>query len=221
MIILILLILVVCILIGVAFFTLFERKLLGYIQLRKGPSKTGVMGLLQPFSDAIKLFSKEHIQPSRANYAPFVLGPIVSFSLAILVWRGIPSFFNLYSFNLCLLFILVCLSINVYGLLARGWSSNSKYALFGALRGVAQTVSYEVSLVLIMLVPTVIVGRLDLKTFFAYQIPLSFICLIPLVAIIFFVSCLAETNRTPFDLAEGESELVSGYNTEYGGGGLH
>nr|AXS65359.1 NADH dehydrogenase subunit 1 [Cucujoidea sp. 7 KM-2017] len=210
----------ILILVGVAFLTLLERKLLGYIQIRKGPNKLGFKGILQPFSDTIKLFTKESVNPFMSNFFIYYFSPILNFFMVLFLWLSMPFYSYFLSFNLSVLFFFSISSMSVYTVMMSGWSSNSNYSLLGSLRAVAQTISYEVSMFLILLSFLVLFETLNFIYFKNFQkfIWLMFLTL-PL-SLMWVVSSLAETNRTPFDFAEGESELVSGFNVEYSSGGF-
>nr|YP_010730144.1 NADH dehydrogenase subunit 1 [Protohermes motuoensis]WEG22777.1 NADH dehydrogenase subunit 1 [Protohermes motuoensis] len=214
------LLMIICVMIGVAFLTLLERKVLGYIQIRKGPNKVGFWGIPQPFCDAIKLFTKEQSFPVMSNYLMYYFSPIISLFLVLVTWMVFPMKWGVWSMNLGVLFFLCCLSLGVYTVMIAGWSSNSNYALLGGLRAVAQTISYEVSLALILMSFVLLISSLSLLDLMKYQSMVWFIFISFPLGMIWFVSCLAETNRTPFDFAEGESELVSGFNVEYSSGGF-
>nr|BDQ43886.1 NADH dehydrogenase subunit 1 [Amynthas tokioensis] len=202
-------------LVAMAFYTLMERKFLGYFHLRKGPNKVGLMGLPQPFSDAIKLFVKEQTKPSPANKSPFMIAPTMGLVLTLMMWAIYPHSHQSFFLQFSVLYFLCVSSMNVYSTFMAGWSSNSKYALLGALRGVAQTISYEVSMSLILLSALVLIMTMDFTKMTSYSwILLMFMPL----TVTWFITNLAETNRTPFDFAEGESELVSGFNVEYSSG---
>nr|YP_006234101.1 NADH dehydrogenase subunit 1 [Extatosoma tiaratum]BAM10928.1 NADH dehydrogenase subunit 1 [Extatosoma tiaratum] len=213
-------ILIIFILVGVAFFTLFERKILGYIQVRSGPNKVGFLGMLQPFSDAIKLFSKENVLPNFSNFIPYYFSPIFNLFLSLFIWVVIPYFSNMFMYSLGLIFFLCCASLNVYSIMIAGWSSNSNYALLGSLRSVAQSISYEISLFLILLSFIILTGSYYLLDFYFFQYYCWYIFMFFPLCLCLFSSFLADTNRTPFDFAEGESELVSGFNIEYSSGGF-
>lgn len=209
--------LLVPLLIGVAYLTYAERKVLAAMQLRKGPNVVGPFGLLQPFADALKMIYKETIIPMGANRVLFLLAPMITFGLAILAWAVIPvnDGWAIANINVGILYLVAISSLGVYGIIIAGWASNSKYAFLGALRSAAQMVSYEVAMGFVIVSVLLCVGSLNLNDIVLAQRNIwFFIPLFPMF-IVFFVSGLAETNRLPFDLPEGESEIVAGFFVEY------
>nr|ABS57255.1 NADH dehydrogenase subunit 1 [Barbastella beijingensis]ABS57256.1 NADH dehydrogenase subunit 1 [Barbastella beijingensis]ABS57257.1 NADH dehydrogenase subunit 1 [Barbastella beijingensis] len=209
---------IIPILLAVAFLILQHRGVLGYMQLRKGPNIVGPYGLLQPIADAVKLFTKEPLEPLTSSPALFITAPTLALTLALIMWSPLPMPYPLMNMNLGVLFMLALSSLAVYTILWSGWASNSKYALIGALRAVAQTISYEVTLAIIILSVLLMNGSFSLPTLITTQKHNWLILPSWPLAMMWFISTLAETNRAPFDLTEGESELVSGFNVEYAGG---
>ena len=204
-------------LIGVAYLTLAERRVIGFMQLRKGPNVVGPFGLFQPFADALKLIAKETILPAGADKVVFLIAPMLTFVLALVAWAVIPfgEGMVLADINVGILYLFAVSSLGVYGVIMAGWASNSKYAFLGALRSAAQMVSYEVSMGLVIINVLLCVGSLNLTAIVEAQRNMWFFLPLFPMFIVFFISTLAETNRAPFDLPEGESELVAGYFVEY------
>lgn len=204
-------------LIAVAYLTLAERRVIGFMQLRRGPNVVGPFGMFQPFADALKLMAKETILPAGANKVVFLLAPMLTFILSLVAWAVIPFDEGLViaDINVGILYLFAVSSLGVYGVIMAGWASNSKYAFLGALRSAAQMVSYEVSMGLVIITVLLCAGSLNLSEIVEAQRGMWFALPLLPMFVVFFISTLAETNRAPFDLPEGESELVAGYFVEY------
>nr|YP_010411520.1 NADH dehydrogenase subunit 1 [Euurobracon yokahamae]UJJ81895.1 NADH dehydrogenase subunit 1 [Euurobracon yokahamae] len=205
----------IMVLISVAFLTLFERKFLGFTHYRKGPNKISFLGFLQPFSDAMKLLTKEFFYPMKSNYYYYFMSPLIMFILIMMIWLIYPFKMNLFNWKLNTLYFLCMLSLSVYGLMLSGWSSNSSFSLLGSIRSIAQSISYEVIFSIALILCLILINSLNIYYLNFLQKYIWLIFMLWPLSMILFISILAEINRTPFDLSEGESELVSGFNTEY------
>nr|YP_010016421.1 NADH dehydrogenase subunit 1 [Mukaria splendida]QOI73927.1 NADH dehydrogenase subunit 1 [Mukaria splendida] len=214
------LVLLICVLASVGFFTLLERKVLGYIHFRKGPTKLGYMGLLQPFSDGMKLFLKEQFFPLNSNFFIYMVCPVFSFIQSLFMWVLFPYYLNCLEMNFGLIFFLCCSSLSIYSMMVCGWSSNSLYSMLGCIRSISQAISYEVSLSLLLLLFFMLIDSYNFLYFNLFQYSIWFVMISFPLFFCWLSFCMAESNRTPFDFSEGESELVSGFNVEYGGGGF-
>jgi NADH-quinone oxidoreductase subunit H len=216
------LMMIVALLLSVAYLTYLERKVIGYIQLRIGPNRVGWFGLMQPIADVLKLLNKEIIIPSASNKFLFIVAPIISIGTALAAWAAIPldKKFVLANINAGVLYVFALSSLGVYGVLIAGWASNSKYALFGALRAAAQTISYEIAMGFSLIGVMMAAGSLNFQAIISAQAGgfwhWYWLPLLPLF-IVYWISGVAETNRAPFDVAEGESEIVAGFHVEYSG----
>jgi len=211
------LVIIVPLLVAVAYLTFAERKVLAAAQLRKGPNVVGPFGLFQPLADGLKLLMKETVIPTGANRGVFIAAPILTFVLSLIAWAVIPFDRGvvLANINVGILYLFAVSSLGVYGIIMAGWSSNSKYAFLGALRAAAQMVSYEVSMGFVIVTVLLCVGSLNLSDIVEAQKTVWFCLPLLPMFVVFFISGLAETNRSPFDLVEGESELVAGFFVEY------
>nr|YP_010596859.1 NADH dehydrogenase subunit 1 [Formica candida]WAK85247.1 NADH dehydrogenase subunit 1 [Formica candida]WLN31355.1 NADH dehydrogenase subunit 1 [Formica candida] len=215
-----LLILLIMLLVGVAFLTLLERKILGYVQMRKGPNKVSIIGIFQPFSDAIKLINKELFYVYKSNYNLFYLCPVLSFGVMLMSWMLFPYITNIYFLNYSMLLLILLMSISGYIMIFMGWSSNSIYSMMGSMRSVSQMLSYEVSFIFIILILMIMSESYSFLDFMNYQVYVWYLLIFYPLFLMYFISVLAELNRSPMDFIEGESELVSGFNIEYFSGGF-